>query len=136
MSEAARPARARRVSSSLGEKPASPGRRGVRIPLGASTTRALPPLPPPRPRKRITRRVAGARRSLQIVEKQADDPFAVVAELGLALRVENRDRAHRAFGGDLDAVLGQAALVLLAEGEQLGEEVRLLAAGELGIDVA
>ena len=110
-SEAARPARASRVSSSLSEKPASTSSRVVVMPLDASTTVALPPLPLPMLRKRITRRRACASgRSLQVFEEQADDPLAGFAAFGLALRIEDGDGAGgAAFGGDLDPVLGQAA---------------------------
>ena len=135
-SVAASPARASRTSSSRSEKPASTRSRVVVIPLVPSTTVALPPLPLPRLRNRITRRRAC--RSLQVVEKQAGDALAVLAAFRLALRVEHGDGAASAFSGDLDAVLGQAVRVvlLLSEAEQPAEEPGLFAAGESRVDIA
>src|SRR5450755_621697 len=101
MSPTPRPARARRVSSSRSEKPASTRSRVVVMPLVASTTVALPLLPLPRLRKRITPR-AGFRSSLQVVEQEPGNALAVVAVLGLARRIEDRDAAARTFARDLD----------------------------------
>src|SRR5450755_2908026 len=137
---AARPARARRVSSSRNEKPASTSRRVVVMPLVASTTVALPLLPLPRLQKRIT--PAPARPVpvplAQVFEQEVDDALAVLGRFRLAGRVEHRDRARVALGADLDPVLGETVVVVLLapEVDQATEEVRLLAAGEGRVDVA
>src|SRR6185369_4690739 len=133
-----RPARASRNSSSRSEKPASTSSRVVVMPPDPSTTVALPVLPLPRLQKRITLALSAGRDALaKVLEQQARDPLAVLGRLRAALRVEDGDGAQLTLRGHLDAVLREAGVVLLlAEAEHPLEQVRLLAAGVLGIDVA
>src|SRR6478735_4961281 len=115
-SPGSRPARARRVSSSRSEKPASTRRRVVVIPLVASTTVALPLLPLPRLQKRIMAAAVQRRRAVarpagpslaQVFEEQVDDSRAGFAGFRLALRIEDGHRRRRTLAVDLHPVLGQ-----------------------------